>query len=116
MIITKAPLESLLTFSFLAIAKNSIDPAKTISLFLIRDGVWFVKNNQKNIVVDLLRIFIQRGAGISVSKDHMEATGIENKDLISGLFVTNSSYKVSLIPEVTAIGGVGSYLDNADDA
>ena len=91
-ILTKAPLESSLTFNFLSIAKKAIDKGKTVSLFLLSDSIWLVKNNQKNNVVKLLRTLIEKQVSIAVSKDHLEAAGIKNTDLLDGVIITEKPY------------------------
>ncbi len=91
-IITKAPLESLLTFNFLTIAKNAMEKEKAISFFLISDGIWLVKKNQKNKVVELLQHLIKNGASITVSKDHLDAAGIEITNILPGISITDRPY------------------------
>lgn len=92
LILTKAPLESSLTYSFLTIAKEAIEKGKTVSLFLISDGIWLVKNNQKNNVVELFKTLMEKDVKVTVSKDHLEAAGIENTDLLSSIIITERPY------------------------
>ena len=47
-VVTKPPLESGLVSNMLSIAESSIDQGKSVGMFLISDGVWLVKKNQKN--------------------------------------------------------------------
>ena len=91
-IITKAPLESSLTYSFLKIAKEAIVEGKTISIFLLSDGVWLAKKNQKNNVVELFKTFLEKKINITISKDHLDAAGIESTDLLHGVITTERPY------------------------
>ena len=88
-VITKAPFESTLGFGFLDLAKKAIDDGKTIEMFLISDGVWFAKKNQKS---DNLKYLIKKGVEITVSKDNLEAAGIEDNELIDGLIISEKPY------------------------
>ena len=87
-IVTKAPFESTLGSGFLDLAKKTIDNGKTVSLFFISDGVWFAKKNQKNNAIKILKSLIEKGAKITVSKDNLEAAGIENNELIDGVTIS----------------------------
>jgi len=98
-VLTKAPIESSLTYRFLCLAKNVVDKDKTIGLFLISDSVWLVKKNQNNKPHELLKILLKNGAEVTVSKDHLMAAGIDNNDLIKGVNVTEQPY-VDLVDHV----------------
>jgi sulfur relay (sulfurtransferase) complex TusBCD TusD component (DsrE family) len=91
-IITKAPLESSLTYSFLTIAKNAIEQGKTISIFLLSDGIWLAKKTQKNNVVELFKTFLEKKVDITISKDHLEAAGIKDTDLLHGVIIAERPY------------------------
>lgn len=91
-VLTKAPIESSLTYRFLSLAQNAIDKDKTIGLFLISDGVWLAKKNQNNKPHELLNKLLKNGAEVTVSKDHLMAAGIEDSDLINGVNVTEQPY------------------------
>jgi len=98
-VLTKAPLESLLTYRFLSFAQSAIHKEKTIGLFLISDGVWLAKKNQNNKSHELLNNLLKNGAEVTVSKDHLMAAGIEDNDLIKGVNVTEQPY-VDLVDHV----------------
>jgi sulfur relay (sulfurtransferase) complex TusBCD TusD component (DsrE family) len=91
-IITKAPFESTLGSGFLDLAKKTIENGKTVGLFLISDGVWFAKKNQKNNAIKILSNLIEKGAIITVSQDNLEAAGIENNELLDGVIISNKPY------------------------
>ena len=98
-VLTKAPIESSLTYRFLSLAQNVVDKDKTIGLFLISDGVWLAKKNQNNKPHELLNKLLKNGAEVTVSKDHLMAAGIEDSDLINGVNVTEQPY-VDLVDHV----------------
>jgi sulfur relay protein TusB/DsrH len=91
-IITKTPFESLLGSGFLDLAKKTMDVGKKIGLFLISDGVWFAKKNQKNNAGEILTNLIEKGAEIIVIQDNLEAAGIEKNELIEGLIISEKPY------------------------
>ena len=88
-IITKAPYESTLGSGFLDLARKEIENGKKVGVFLISDGIWFAKKNQKNNVIKFL---IEKGAEITVSLDNLEAAGIDNTELIKGLTISDKPY------------------------
>jgi len=88
-IITKAPYESTLGSGFLDLAKKEIENGKKVGMFLISDGVWFAKKNQKNNVIKFL---IEKGAEITVSLDNLEAAGIDNNEIFEGLNISDKPY------------------------
>jgi sulfur relay protein TusB/DsrH len=91
-VITKAPLESTLPYGFLTIAQHAVDTGKRISIFLLSDGIWLVKKNQKSTVFDLLQNLIKQGVSVIVSKDHLEAAGLNDSDIIPGVTVVEKPY------------------------
>ncbi|HUS99048.1 MAG TPA: DsrE family protein [Candidatus Thermoplasmatota archaeon] len=100
-IITKAPLESSLGEGFLSLAHHAINNGKTVGFFLISDGVWFVKKNQKNTAINKLKNLIEKGAIITVSKDNLDAAGIETTDILEGITISEKPYQdlVALVME-----------------
>jgi sulfur relay protein TusB/DsrH len=97
-VITKAPFESTLGSGFIDLAKKALDDNKKVGLFLISDGVWFAKKNKKS---DEIENLIKKGAEITVSKDNLEAAGIEDYELIEGVIISEKPYidLVSLVME-----------------
>lgn len=91
-IITKAPLESALTTQFLRLAKNMINSNKTIGVFLISDGVFLAKKNQKNKAYELITGILEKHAEVIASKDHLLAAGIEEKELIPWISISEKPY------------------------
>lgn len=89
-VITKAPLESSLATGIITLAKHAIDKGKTIGMFLISDGVWLVKKNQKN--GEDITGLIEKCVEVTISKNHLEASGIQTEELMSGVNVTEKPY------------------------
>ena len=96
-VITKAPLESSIVTGIITLAKHEIDKEKTVGIFLISDGVWLGKKNQNNCknIADL----IEKCVEVTISKDHMEASGIQQEELLSGINVTEKPY-IELVERV----------------
>jgi len=92
-VVTKPPLESGLVSNMLSIAKSSIDQGKSVGMFLISDGVWLVKKNQKNHVVEKFENILKGGATVIVSGEHLEAAGISGEEIIEGVTVSKKIYK-----------------------
>jgi sulfur relay (sulfurtransferase) complex TusBCD TusD component (DsrE family) len=92
-IITKAPLESSLGERFLSLAHHAINTGKTVGFFLISDGVWFGKKNQKNTIVNELINLIEKGAMVTISKDNLDAAGIETTDILEGITISEKPYQ-----------------------
>ena len=88
-VITKSPFESTLGSGFLELAKKAIDDDKKVGLFFISDGVWFMKKNQESGAIENL---LKKGAEITVSKDNLEAAGIEENELIDGVTISEKPY------------------------
>jgi len=91
-VITKAPHESTLGKGFLELAKKAYDNNKTVGIFLISDGVWFAKKNQKNKASEMLTTLIKKGAIVHVSNDNLEAAGIQKSELFDGVTVSDKPY------------------------
>ena len=91
-IITKAPLESSFSSTFLELAINVSNDKKSVGFFLISDGVFFVKKNQKNNPFSLIKKLQEKNVEIIVSKEHLESAGISDTELIPRLSITNKSY------------------------
>ena len=89
-VITKAPLESSLVTGITALANHALDKGKTIGLLLISDGVWLGKRNQKNNTT--IAKLIEKGAEITISNDHLKASGIQHDELLKGVEVTDKPY------------------------
>ena len=89
-VITKAPLESSIVTGVITLAKHAIDKGKTVGIFLISDGVWIGKKNQKNgkSIADL----IEKCVEVIISKDHLEASGIQQEELLGGISITEKPY------------------------
>jgi len=89
-VITKAPLESSIVEGIVTLAQHAVDKEKTVGIFLISDGVWLGKKNQKNgkSIADLIKKCVE----VTISKDHLEASGIQQEELLSGIRVTEKPY------------------------
>jgi sulfur relay (sulfurtransferase) complex TusBCD TusD component (DsrE family) len=92
-VISKAPLESGLVSNALTIALNAQKQGKTIGLFLISDGVWLGKRNQKNHFIGTFEELLKGGAQVLASEEHLLAAGIATDDVIDGIVVTKRTYK-----------------------
>ncbi len=92
-VISKAPHESGLVSNTLTIALNAMDQGKSIGLFLISDGVWLAKRNQKNHLIGTFEKLIEGGAIILASADHLAAAGIPEDDVMDGVTITKRLYK-----------------------
>jgi len=91
-IITKAPVETGLVYRFLEIAKNTVENNKTVSLFLISDGVWLVKKNQKNNSFELLKTLIKKNVEVIVSKDHILSSGLSEEEIVENVKISEKPY------------------------
>ena len=92
-VVTKAPSESGLVSNVLSIARSSMDQGKSVGLFLISDGVWLAKKNQKNHFIDTFTGILKDGAAVIASGEHLEAAGIPEDDVMDGVIVTKKLYK-----------------------
>lgn len=99
-IISKAPAESNLVANTLEIARGAVKQGKSIELFLISDGVWLIKKNQKNPAAKIFNE-IRKNIKVTASKDHLEGAGIEEKEIVDGVSLTKNTYKsmVELVME-----------------
>lgn len=98
-IITKAPLESGNVSNIISIAEGAIKNQKKVEIFLISDGIWLAKSDQKNNIAKRFENLVQRGLNVIVSKDHLEAAGIKKNELMNGIKVTEDLY-TSLVDRV----------------
>ena len=92
-VVTKPPLESGLVANILTIAQSALDQGRSVGIFLISDGVWLVKKDQKNHVAELFVKVLGDGAEIIASAEHLEAAGISEDEVIDGVTVTKRVYK-----------------------
>lgn len=92
-VITKGHLESSLVYNALGIAENAIEQGKTVGMFLISDGVWLIKKNQRNHVADRFVKLLGNGLQVIASKEHLEAAGIQDDDVMEGVTITKKVYK-----------------------
>lgn len=91
-IITKAPLENSYISKLLESALNAINKNKKIGFFLISDGVYLIKKNQKNIPFNLIKKIIAQKTEIIVSIDHLNAAGISKDELLNEIKITEKTY------------------------
>jgi sulfur relay protein TusB/DsrH len=91
-LITKAPLESGNVSNVISLAEEAINNGKKVEIFLISDGIWLAKSDQKNKVAERFIDLIKRGVNVTVSKEHLEAAGITNNELVNGLKITDDPY------------------------
>ena len=92
-VVTKPPLESGLVSNMLSIAQSSLDQGKSVGIFLISDGIWLVKKNQKNHVYEQFLNVLKGGAEVLASREHLEAAGIGDDEIVDGVTVTKRVYK-----------------------
>ena len=92
-VISKAPHESGLVSNTLTIALNAMEQGKTIGLFLISDGVWLAKRNQKNHLIGTFEKLIEGGTVVLVSGEHLAAAGITEDEIMKGVTITKRVYK-----------------------
>ena len=100
-IITKPPLETGIVNRIISYALTAVEKGKNIELFLISDGIWLAKKNQKNKIFEKFLKLKQKGVKINVSKEHIDAAGIKKEEIVSGLILTDKLYKnlVELVME-----------------
>lgn len=92
-IITKAPLESGSVEGALELARETVEQGRSVGLFLISDGVWLVKKKQDNKVARSFHELLNLGVQVIVSKDHLEAAGITEDDVMEGVMRSSKIYK-----------------------
>ena len=92
-VVTKPPLESGLVANILTIAQSALDQGRSVGIFLISDGVWLVKKDQKNHVAGMFERVLGSGAEVIASSEHLEAAGISEDEIIDGVTVTKRVYK-----------------------
>jgi sulfur relay (sulfurtransferase) DsrF/TusC family protein len=91
-IITKAPLENSSIKKLLKAALEAINKNNKIGFFLISDGVFLIKKNQKNETYDIFKNIITKKVEIIVSKDHLESAGLSSDEIFSNLTISNKPY------------------------
>jgi sulfur relay (sulfurtransferase) DsrF/TusC family protein len=90
-IITKAPLENSSIKKILSAALEATKNNK-IGFFLISDGVFLIKKNQKNETYDIFIEIISKKVEIIVSKDHLESAGLSSDEILSNLIISDKPY------------------------
>jgi len=90
-IITKAPLENSSIKKLLKAALEATKNSK-IGFFLISDGVFLIKKNQKNETYDIFKEIINKKVEIIVSKDHLESAGLSSDEILSNLIISDKPY------------------------
>ena len=100
-IITKGPAESGLAENLLKVAQGASGGGKGVGIFLISDGVWLAKKGQKTAAHATFLELLGKGAGATVSLEHLMGAGITEGELVDGLEVTKKTYKdlVDLVME-----------------
>lgn len=90
-IITKAPLENSSIKKLLTAALEATKNNK-IGFFLISDGVFLIKKNQKNETYDIFKEIISKKVEIIVSEDHLESAGLSSNEILSNLIISDKPY------------------------
>jgi sulfur relay protein TusB/DsrH len=100
-VISKSPHESTFGAGFFELAKEAFNNNKKVGIFLISDGVWFAKKNQKNKTSEILTTLIKKDASIYACSDNLEAAGIQKNELFDGIIISEEPYKdlVNLVME-----------------
>jgi sulfur relay (sulfurtransferase) DsrF/TusC family protein len=91
-IFTKAPLETSVVRKLLEMAIESLKKNNKIGFFLISDGVFLIKNNQKNETSSLFKDISAKTVEIIVSKDHLESAGISSSDMCCKVSISEKPY------------------------
>jgi sulfur relay protein TusB/DsrH len=91
-VISKPPLETGLVATILTMAQQVMNQRGSVSVFLISDGVWLAKKNQRNHVAELFKTLLQNGVNVTVSAEHLTAAGISENELYDGLHITKKTY------------------------
>jgi len=92
-IITKAPLESGAVEGALELAKETVEQGRSVGMFLISDGIWLVKKKQDNDVARSFLELLEMGMHVIASRDHLEAAGISEDDVVEGISISDKIYK-----------------------
>ena len=74
------------------IFSNKSKHSNKIGFFLISDGVFLIKNNQKNETSSLFKEIASKKVEIIVSKDHLESAGISPEDICCKVSVSEKPY------------------------
>ena len=91
-ILTKAPLESSVIKKLLGLALDALNKNKKIGFFLLSDGIFLIKKNQKNEVYLLFKEILSKNAEIIVSRDHIESAGIMHDQICCELSISDKPY------------------------
>ena len=91
-ILTKAPLESSAIKRILELSLDSLKKNKKIGFFLISDGIFLIKRNQKNETYTLFKEIISNNVEIIVSKDHLESAGISPDQICCESYISDKPY------------------------
>lgn len=91
-ILTKAPLETSVVKKLLEMSIESLNKNNKIGFFLISDGVFLIKSNQKNETSSLFKDISSKKVEIIVSKDHLESAGIPSSDICCKVSISEKPY------------------------
>ena len=91
-ILTKAPLESSVIKRVLEIALDALNMGKKIGFFLLSDGIFLIKKNQKNEVYTLFKEILSKNVEIIVSRDHLESAGILTNQICCESYISDKPY------------------------
>lgn len=92
LIMTKAPLESTLTKKYLELAEKVLKDNKSIGIFLISDGVFLIKKDQKNTPYNIMKKLLENNVEVIVSNDHLESAGISHDEILPNVKVSEKPY------------------------
>lgn len=93
LMISKPPVESGIVASALGIAHGAMVKGQKVGIFLISDGVWIAKKNQKNHAAELFGHLVKGGATVTASDEHLAAAGITENEIVEGIHITKKTYK-----------------------
>jgi sulfur relay (sulfurtransferase) complex TusBCD TusD component (DsrE family) len=93
-VITKGPVESGLAHNLLRVAEAAQKEGKTVDICLMSDGAWLAKKGQKNPAHETLLRLMEGGAGVSVCREHLRASGISEEETVDGLDLAGRTFKV----------------------
>jgi sulfur relay (sulfurtransferase) complex TusBCD TusD component (DsrE family) len=91
-VITKTPTESQKVLGALKLANKALEERKSVGLFLLSDGVWCAKKNQKNTAIKYLINILEKGGSVIASGENLEAAGIDNNDVLKGIQISEKPY------------------------
>ena len=93
-VITKGPAESGLAHNLLSVAEAAVKEGKSVDICLMSDGAWLAKRGQNNPAHSTLLRLLEEGAGVSVCREHLRASGIGEEELVEGLNLADKTFKV----------------------